>query len=371
MATTITTTLTPSGFKKLISSGLLNNIITYDFYDNTHIYTDEDPEVLIRPVIGSHFQITTAKPSPAGYRGVFTSTPTETEVENTSSRKRITFSNQSCTEAFEVPDLTLNVNVSRWFNALNALTTYSTTMTPGLNLDLISYVTAYKETLNTGTQQYGVTQVLNNLVISWKLNTPQDEQNAELLSPIYVTLNGTQKEQKYTNGIQFGSPFALTFVTNQINGVNVNNTGVNFSLVPTWGYYANNGFQSTKTIESLPDLSQFTSVYPAAKVGNEIYTLETTTPYPTNEGLIGYAINMFNVDGSGETLLNGLIDAGRLFFKRYGINTNGSYQIPISMTVNVANAAINGISQTIGGNLQLNFIYDENDTTQSPIIYQP
>jgi hypothetical protein len=365
---TITTTLTESGYKKLITSGLLNSIVAYDFSDNTHIYTNTAEESLILPLIGSHNQVTSSKATASDYRGVFPTTPTPTQVVEVTSRKRITFTNNSCSTPFEEADLVLNINVSRWFNALNALTTYSTTMSPGLNLNLISYVTAYKETLNTATQQYGVSEVLNNLLLSWKLNTSQDEENIGFLSPIFVTLNGTQKEQKYER-INNGSPFALLFVTNEINGLNVNNTGLNFSFAPTWGYYANNAFVSAKVLENLPNLDSFDTVYPAAKVGNNIYTLRTITPYPTTEGLIGYAINMFNVDGSGETLLSGLISAGKLFFKTYVTNNNSVYSLPISLTVNAANNSINSIQNTIGGHVTLNFIYDENDTSTNSIIY--
>ena len=368
--TTITTTLTPQGYITLIKDGLINKIKFYDFKDNTHNYTDTAKENLINGVIGSHYQITPAKPNFSDYRGVFNTTPTTREVENVTSRVKLTFANSECAGSFEEPYLTLNINMSRWFNALTNLTTYNTNMSPGLSLNLISYITAYIQTLNISTQVYDTTKILNDFVLSWKPATTSDSERLELLSPVYVTFIGNQQRQLIdaSRRINFGSPFMLNFSTNQINGLAVNGTSLDISFLPEFGYFVNgNVFLSNKTVEE-SNLNDYRSIMPAAKIGNKIYTLKTTTPYPTNQGLVGYALNMTNVDDSGETLIAALVEAAKLFFKTYG-DINGSvYSMPITLNVSAANQELNPITTKIGGEVILNFFYDENDTTTNPII---
>ena len=369
--TTITTTLTPVGYKKLIADGLVNSIKFYNFMDNTHNYTDTATESLINPVIGSHYQITTSKPNFSDYRGVFNTTPTTKEVQSVTSQVKLTFTNSDCTDSFEESYLTLNINMSRWFNALTNLTTYSTNMSPGLSLDLINYVTAYIQTLNISTQSYDTSKILNDLFLSWKPATTSDSDRLDKLSPVYVTLIGNKQRQLVDNsGIRFGSPFMLNFSTSEINGMAVNGTGVNISFLPQFGYWINgNTFLDNKTVEE-SDLNNYKSIIPASKVGNNVYTLNTTTPYPTNQGLIGYALNMTNVNDSGETLITALVNAGKLFFKTYGKVDGSVYSMPITLNVSASNQDLNSITKIIGGEVTLNFFYDENDTTTTPLIYQ-
>ena len=368
---TITTTITPNGYKKLIADGLVNSIKFYNFIDNTHNYTDTATENLINPVIGSHYQITTSKPNFSDYRGVFNTTPTSKEVQSVTSQVKLTFTNSDCTDSFEESYLTLNVNMSRWFNALSNITTYSTNMSPGLSLSLVTYITAYLQTLNISTQSYDTSKIINDLFLSWKPSTVSDSDRLEKLSPVYVTLTGNKQRQLIDNsGIRFGSPFILNFSTNEVNGLAVNGTGVDISFLPQFAYWVNgNTFLDVKTVEE-SDLNTYTSIVPAAKVGNSIYTLNTTTPYPTNQGLIGYAFNMTNVDNSGETLLTALVNAGKLFFKTYGVKNGSTYSMPITFKVSAANMDLNSITKIIGGEVTFNFFYDENDTASTPLIYQ-
>jgi hypothetical protein len=125
----------------------------------------------------------------------------------------------------------------------------------------------------------------------------------------------------------------LNFSTSEINGMAVNGTGVDISFLPQFGYWINgNTFLDNKTVEE-SDLNSYKSIIPASKVGNNIYTLNTTTPYPTNERLIGYALNMTNVNDSGETLITALVNAGKLFFKTYGKVDGSVYSMPITLNV--------------------------------------
>jgi hypothetical protein len=242
-------------------------------------------------------------------------------------------------------------------------------MSPGLSLGLINYVTAYIQTLNISTQSYDTSKILNDLFLSWKPATTSDSERLELLSPVYVTLTGNKQRQLVDNsGIRFGSPFMLNFSTSEINGMAVNGTGVDISFLPHFGYWVNgNTFLDNKTVEE-SDLNNYKSIIPAAKVGNSIYTLNTTTPYPTNERLIGYALNMTNVNDSGETLITALVNAGKLFFKTYGKVDGSVYSMPITLNVSASNQDLNSITKIIGGEVILNFFYDENDTTTNPII---
>jgi len=196
--------------------------------------------------------VPTSKPNFSDYRGVFNTTPTTKEVQSVTSQVKLTFTNSDCTDSFEESYLTLNINMSRWFNALTNLTTYSTNMSPGLSLGLINYVTAYIQTLNISTQSYDTSKILNDLFLSWKPATTSDSDRLDKLSPVYVTLTGNKQRQLVDNsGIRFGSPFMLNFSTSEINGMAVNGTGVDISFLPQFGYWVNgNTFLDNKGVEN-------------------------------------------------------------------------------------------------------------------------
>jgi hypothetical protein len=44
--------------------------------------------------------------------------------------------------------------------------------------------------------------------------------------------------------------------------------------------------------------------------------------------------------------------------------------MPITLNVSASNQDLNSITKIIGGEVILNFFYDENDTTTTPLIYQ-
>jgi len=104
-------------------------------------------------------------------------------------------------------------------------------------------------------------------------------------------------------------------------------------------------------------------------VGSNVYALTTNTAYPTKVGFAGYALNMFNVDGSGETLLSALTTQAKLFFKSYANydSTTGIYSLLINLNASASHPDINPIQSKSGGNVTINFVYDSNNNTD-PII---
>jgi hypothetical protein len=368
---TLQTALTPLGYKTLISSGLIDNIVYYNLNDNYHNYLVGSEESLIPSVVGSHNTITTSECAFANYTGVYLNKPVPTEVKNALSKVQFSFVNEECSYGdFNQPNLNININLYPWFQQLNSAT-YAFNMTENLVLDLWDYVTATIQTLNVSTKNYDDVNYLTNLNVSYKFKTDFDKQNFSKISPIGVTLEqGGQRVMVDNSNIRFGSPFLISFSTYPVNGTNINGTSGRFSLKPNkWGYWVNNNnFISTTDLED-SDLAGYKTIYPAAVVGTNIYYLPNNTPFQTKNGLIGYAINMINVNGNGDNMLNGLINQGTLFMKTYGIydSTYNYYTLPINMEVLATHPEINSITNKFGGNVRLNFIYDVNNTTSNPI----
>ena len=172
------------------------------------------------------------------------------------------------------------------------------------------------------------------------------------------------------SSIRFGSPFFLSFSTYSVGGTPINNTAGRFSLVPNeFGYWVDGTtFLNTATVES-SDLTAYKTIQPAAIVGNNTYYLNEIGAYPTKAGFVGYATKMINTNGNGDTLLTGLINQAKLFMKTYAIydSVNDIYTLPINMSTIATNSEINYITNKVGGNVKLNFIYNPNDNN-SPII---
>ena len=368
---TLTTTLTPEGYKTLLSSGLENNIVYYKIDDNFHNYLVSAPEILVPNINGSHSQITTSQCAFANYTGVFATKPTQQEVQNVISKVQYSFVNEDCAYGnFNQPNITLNINIFSWLQQLSTAT-YSFNMNQSLVLDLWDYVTATIQTLNLTTKNYDSTDYLTNLTLNYKPKTDFDKLNFGKVSPRVVTIEeGNVKRMVDNSTVRNGSPFLISFSSYSIYGMTVNGAAGRFSLVPNrWGYWVNDStFISVSELED-SDLAGYTSIYPSAIVGNYTYYLPTNTVYPTESGLIGYALNMVNVDGSGQKMLTGLINQATLFMKTYGIynSTNNTYVLPINLEVMPIDSRINNITNKYGGNVTLNIIYDINNTSSNPV----
>ena len=385
------TALTPFGYKTLISKGLEKEIIYYNINDNYHNYVVSAKENLVPAVVGSHNTITMSHCAFADYDGVFPTKPDPTEIENVISRVQYSFVNEECSYGdFNQPNLNINVNINSWLYELSNLT-YNFNM-QGLTIDLWDYVTATIQTLNLSTKNYDNVKYLTNLGLNWvpKTNSTAgkmtikeqgipktksmmgfDLNNLLKISPKYVNFKeGSKREMVDNSSIRFGSPFFLSFSTYSVGGTPINNTAGRFSLVPNeFGYWVDGTtFLNTATVES-SDLTAYKTIQPAAIVGNNTYYLNEIGAYPTKAGFVGYATKMINTNGNGDTLLTGLINQAKLFMKTYAIydSVNDIYTLPINMSTIATNSEINYITNKVGGNVKLNFIYNPNDNN-SPII---
>lgn len=369
---TLDTVLTEHGYKTLNSSGLVNNIFYYDIKDNNYNYGIEATASVLPNVTGSHVQITSYKCAIAGYNGVFSKEPTQLEINNEISRTQINFINEECLDGnnFDLPNITVDVNLNPWFYGTNGLSTasYSTGM-QSLIIDICDYVKAGIQKLDLTTKNYTVSKYVTDLGISWFTDSETDLKNLMMVSPKYVNRNGNVKTMtNNTNNYRFPSPFQIFHSSYSPYGSIIQNTGIRIGLLPDEVGYRVNGdsFLNCRIVEEVEDpASTYTEILPAFKVNNTLYVLNSSTPYPTNVGLTGFASKAVNSEG--QNLINGLIDKAILFMKANGKENNGVFTIPINMHVIISNPDINFISNKFGGKLRINLIYNPNDTTSNVV----
>lgn len=365
----VRTTLTAQGYRTLMSEGLEDTIVYYQIGDIGHNYLVTAGENFVPQVVGSHKAITTSHCAFADYNGIFTVKPTTSEIQNLTSKVQFNFVNEECSYGnFNKPNLSVEVNLNPWLQQLGAAV-YDFNMSESLVLDIWDYITATIQTFNLSTQTYDNKKFLTNLNLSYKPNAETDRLNMTRLSPRYVQLEGTKRIMVDNSEIRFGSPLNLLFSTYSVNGNPINGAACKLSLAPfRWGYLVNGiNFISTIDLED-SDLRTYETISPAAIVGNNTYYLPDANNYQTKNKLIGYASKMVKTDGTGETLLTGLINQTILFMKTYGVKIGATkYIVPINLQVIATNPEINYIQNKSGGQVNLTIIFDETDLT-SPII---
>jgi hypothetical protein len=354
MSTTLNTVLTEHGFKTLYKYGLEKHIVYYDIKDNGYVYGIDSNADILPEVTGSHTQITSTKCALAGYNGVYSKEPTVLEINNEISQAQIYFVNENCSEdGFELPNLNVNINLNPWFYGTNGLSTltYSTNMS-GLVLDISDYLKVKIQKLNLTTQTYDTIDYVTELGISWYSDTEADDKNLFTVSPKYVSRDGNVKKMvDDSSKLRYSSPFQIFHASYSPQGSVIQNTGIKLGLLPDEVGYRVNGttFLTCTEVETQSNPSEtYSEILPAFKVNllnnnnTSLYTLNNTTPYPTQKGLIGYALNASN--SNGESLINGLITKAILFMKSNGIQKNGVYTISMNMHAIVTNQKINFIN---------------------------
>jgi hypothetical protein len=360
----IFTSLTPKGYEELAKIGLINSVKYYSFGDQNEIYSVTAENNIIPTITGEHTQVTLANCGKADYNGIYPNQPVESEIIDTRSRVEIKYNRIDCDNEYVVPNLRVQVNINSWLNSLLSAS-YSFNMTDRLTQTIWDYVSASIQTLDLTTKNYKTVNLLTNTKFSYVPETDVDYYNYTLLSPKYVeVVNGKEKTLvNNTKGGRYLSPLVYTLSTTNVNGDFVNGTSGKLSLVPgNWGYWANGNFVSVETVEN-GDTNLWETIYPAVQIGTSYYYLPNNNVWNTTNGLIGYLLNMINVNGDGGTALNGLITQAILFFKTNGKLSDGKYTIPINFITNVVSKELNNITDVIGNRVSVSFVYDPNDIT--------
>jgi hypothetical protein len=371
MSNTFSTHLTTQGYRTLMTKGLTNEIKLYQLLDNSHNYEVTATENLVLPATGNRGELTTSKTSFADYQGILVNKPSTEEIKTLTGKVQLNFINRECDYTFDQPNISLNINLHSWIYELQNLT-YSFDM-PGLSKDLWDFMQATIQTLNVTTKTYENVMYNSNLGVTWVPKTDVDINNIKLLSPTYIHSEGSSR--KLIDGrdsIRNASPMFLSLSTYNVNGQAINNTAGKIHLVTNeFGYWVNNNtFVNTSALEQT-DLNLYKTVYPAAKVGRNIYYLPTQLAYPTNAGFVGYAMRMVNVDGSNQTLISGLIDQIILFTKTYfKPDDAGVYTMVINLSAIVTGNEVNSFTQKTGGEASLIFRYDPNNVNSNESIIQ-
>lgn len=363
---TIYTSLTPLAHQTMFNGGLKNNIMYYSFNDTWHLYNVTATNNVIPSVTGERLEVTLASCSKAEAPILFSEKPTESEIKNAKSRVKVLYNGTNCGNQFSTPNLNIKVNINSWLHELSSLT-YGFNMTQSLTQVLWDYISAEVQTLDLVSSDYKTTNITTNLKFSQVPKTEEDFRKYTLFSPRYVVDVNGQKRVEYNNGVKYPSPFIFTFGSNNFNGINIPGTSGLLSLVPgEWGYIADGIFLPIETVEGASNLDQWNTVLPAVKVGNGIYSLNNNGFWDTQNGLIGYLMNM--VDSNGKNAVQALIEQVILFMKTNGdLNSDGSYSIKTEFTTNIASSETNNIDKKIGNNIIVNFSYNPTDISSSII----
>lgn len=358
--------LTKEGWRRLINKGLTGpeGISLYKIGDNTHNYAITAQETLIPEVTGSHREITDVGCAYCKYSGVFAVKPSVEEINNVLQRVKYTISKQDCDTPFDVTNLNIEIDLGSWLETLKPSNNpYSFGMKP-LSLDLWDFITAKIQTTDLVTNSFKDVKYIDNLNISYVTKSALDLKNVELLSPRYVMVNQNEKVMiDKSSAFPSSSPFDLFFNTHVLNGTMIRGGSGTLALVPNKiGYWVNDSsFLTCRELETSSDLNVYSTIYPAAYVGNNVYYLSQNIEYPTSSGFVGFAYNMF--DNQNTPLINGLIDQAIYFMKSNFTydSLNDLYYLQINLNTIATNSNINYITEKVGGNISMKFVYNPNN----------
>lgn len=362
MATNVTlqTSWTNLGLNTLITNGIADSLVGFEIGDTFNNYAVTAENTIPNKLSGSHTEIT-ANISCGEASGIemYTTPPTQQELNEALSQVRTVFISDECSQVFEKAGLSLRINVDQLIARLvNSVTSYSFGM-DGLGINLWDYIAFQIEQYNPLTGAYDMVDQIYDVKLSYSPVTSEDAKSYSYVSPTLVSNKDNTKNLRVSEQ-RFQMPTELVFLTNTVNGIKVDGTQGHFTMVPARWVYLVNGSQilDIKTLEN-SDLSLYDTIVPAFYIGNTLYEYNAGgVSYPTRDGLVGY-LNYF-VSKKGVTAVQGIYDQLKLAFKTLGMvsATNPNiYEIQMNFNVNAADKRLNGMS-LYGNRLNLTFSFD-------------
>jgi len=362
MSTTIITVPTLTGWKLFAEKGIVPTLYGVDFTDHSHNYGVTVPESNIALVNGTS-NTTTAFCGVAKGSSLYQTPLTPEEIKQLTSRLKINFNNINCaTGEWSDPSPHFIIDLGTMVDTLNGITTYSNTGMPSLTNVIYDYISGVIQTRDNITNTYvNKNNITNFDRIIYNFNNPQDLLNYNIVSPIYVSSQGSAVQMvDNTSNVRWSLPTSLVFSTNSVGngGSFVNGTSAVLQVRPDeWGYWTDKGFQTITTVEN--NQGAYVEIYPAIRIGSNYFYKNTTTTYPTkSSGYIGEIFNMVNVDNSGQIATKALADQIILGAKsNFTLGLDGIYRNIVNVTVNFVDSRANNLP-IIGNNVTFEFIYN-------------
>lgn len=381
---------TPTAYKKMFDGGLIPAIKNGYFRlgDENKIYGVTDT-IKMPNYSGDKLNTTLTKCNLANRSGITKLTPTTEQIKIESSRVKMGFLSTDCNGGFDVQDLNVIFNIHSYLNSLTAIIT-GNTYTPNLTgLEQVIYDEIYGDVEYRNIESTWESQYMEKrLDLTYIPLDDKSLNNYSKISSTHVKVDPlTGVKSVNFSSEKYKSPFLVYFGNNQINGSIVQGGSLVTTLNPDYyGYYTKNKnnevvyYTTTSELETYVKtngIESFKEIYPCAFLNNGRYKyiLQTTTNYnTTNDPLLGYSIFGFkNVDGSGDSLLQGMINQSKLFMKTTGVlnSKTGNYEMKLSFKVYPrAYKNFNDVydNKHIGGNLTMTFVYDESSTSTTNIV---
>jgi hypothetical protein len=371
--------ITEEGYRTMLFRGLATSITKFSINDQYKIYGLNTDHTL-PPLSGTKPNLGNSNPAfnLAKYGGIPQNPLSNDMILSMSRRVGVKIFSEDCDGGFDVSTLNIKFHLARYFNNLtNLLSQPYTFNIQGLNYKIYDYTYALVEQENIVDGGYDIIDNIQMLDVNIFFNSETDKNNYLSLNNRYnvILSNGTPYLNDKRNATVYPSPFQLDFGVYNVGNIGVPGSNLSFGMMPdNFGYTIDGEFYTLSDANNLitsQGTNSFGSIIPTAVLKNTFYYLTTPNTLNTKDPLLGQFAYGYKTQNNSETLLEGLINMGKMYMKTKGSLIDGVYTLPINykLKVNGTNE-FNNIydNNNYGGNVNINFIFDENDVTTTDII---
>lgn len=384
-------TLTQLGHTTILQSGVDKAFKNFTIGDSGIRYDNNTTPNLSDALLGGTRTLVTSAPSchMASSKPISKKKQTVEELKQISTKVEWEISRLDCGgTTYTANNPNIVVDLRTWFNYLiDKVDVDNYDFNNKLRINLTDSIKANLQTLDPSTYTYVTKNTVDNIDVSYTLNTQTSCDNYTNLNTRLMSVNGGKKKLIENTDKRFWSPMLLMADTGE-DDVSKSNDWIMTLNGITWGYatipiestdstFYRSGFLDITTVESMSEQeieNTFRAIVPAClthKSSNDgmFYLTDTAGVYSKSvDGLGTFANRMHNVNGL--SLIESLVLKAESFIQSTfteSTETIGLYEQII--TLNVNNKTINGktynTEQITGGNMTITLQWDSNLTTST------
>jgi hypothetical protein len=382
--------LTPAAVEKILQVGYGQTFTQFGVSDAKQVYDVTASVDLTTTFPGGTRKTVTDAPTcrNSNDKGITKITPTDKELSDSTLKLKWEISNSDCDVAFTGANAKITVNLRTYFNyLLSTIGTDNYNYNNKSQVTLIDNISAKQQQFEPSTYLYEDVDTVSGLDIKYTFDSKTSANNYTKSNAYLMTVNsGTKSLLDNTKEQKFWSPLIVAATTPE----NRKGSGYEWILGLTpisYGYagiladsrestFKRSDFYTISQIESysVDELNKkFKTIVPAAitdyrNTNSSLYIFNdfTGTYAGGVDNLQTMAYRFVSADGSGMTLLEGLVNKAINNIQATYVESSGVYTREINYSIN--NTSVNGYSyessQIDGGNIDLILTYDSTESSE-------